>query len=428
MPRQKSGTSTELDRRLQQMVAAAPAGIGVTSEVRSAAQQKQLWDAALSKYGSEAEARKWVAPPGHSQHELGHAADLSFATPAARQWAHDNAARFGLTFPLDNEPWHVEVVGARDNTTATTGTGTGQTAALTTTFDPNASVSIQQYGFIASLAHTVPDLQKLMVKYAGQDLSSTAVQARLEADIENTGWFQKTTDKQRAVQVERAKNPAQYAKDFQDTQQKISTAAATLGVSLPGIQSHDFAANALNMGWSDAEIHTHLLAEGVKNTAASGTPGLLQTTEADLRQAAQTYMVPLSPAAYAKWTADIAAGRVTPADFETYLKEQAKSLIPSMGPAIDRGITPEQYLDPYRTYAASILEKDPASIDFLHDPKFGKAVFQIDPKTNERTAMSLADWQTYLRSLPEYKQTAQAKDQAAQFAEHIATTFGKVAA
>jgi hypothetical protein len=303
---------------------------------------------------------------------------------------------------------------------------------LTAQLQPNSTLSINQYGFIAALANKVPELKKLMAEFAGQDLSNSAVQARLEARIRDTGWFKKTTDAQRQAQVLQATNPSEYMRQFQQTNQKVAIAAQSLGVQLPGLHLHDFAANALNNGWTDAEIKQYLLAEGQKVTSqqtATGqaTPGLLQTSEADLRSAASDYMVPLSQDAYGKWSQDIAAGRATPADFQTYLKEQAKSLFPAMGNAIDRGITPNQYLDPYRTYAANILEKDPQSIDFLHDPTFGKAVFQTDPKTGERTAMNLADWQTYLRGLPDYQKTNQAKDQAAQFAEQIATQFGKVA-
>lgn len=98
---------------LQSFLAASGGKIKVTSGKRSTQRQSQLWEQALKKYGSPAAARKWVAPPGRSKHEIGLAADLRFATPAERAWAHSNAARFGLTFPLGNEPWHIEPLGAR---------------------------------------------------------------------------------------------------------------------------------------------------------------------------------------------------------------------------------------------------------------------------------------------------------------------------
>ena len=97
---------------------AAPT-LELVSGFRSVAHQKQLWDAALKRYGSEAEARKWVAPPGKSVHQTGRAIDLwlgfgissknvkKMRATSAYQWLVQNAASFGF-YPYDREPWHWE--------------------------------------------------------------------------------------------------------------------------------------------------------------------------------------------------------------------------------------------------------------------------------------------------------------------------------
>src|SRR5262245_26574760 len=46
------------------------------SGYRSPARQQRLWQAALQRYGSVREARKWVAPPGGSAHQTGRAIDF----------------------------------------------------------------------------------------------------------------------------------------------------------------------------------------------------------------------------------------------------------------------------------------------------------------------------------------------------------------
>lgn len=56
---------------------------------------------------------KWVAPPGSSNHQKGVAVDLQYLNPAARQWMHANAPKYGLNFPLSNEDWHLEPANAR---------------------------------------------------------------------------------------------------------------------------------------------------------------------------------------------------------------------------------------------------------------------------------------------------------------------------
>lgn len=113
-----TGLNSGFAGQLAAMVTAAEAALGpgvvkITSAFRSVERQAELFEQAVRKYGSEAEARKWVAPPGKSNHNAGLAADLDFASPAARAWVHGNAARFGLGFPMSWEPWHIEPANAR---------------------------------------------------------------------------------------------------------------------------------------------------------------------------------------------------------------------------------------------------------------------------------------------------------------------------
>lgn len=112
-----SGMDPRFSGALQQLFAAAPpdiqAQLRVSSGYRSPERQSQLYDAALAKYGSPEAARRWVAPPGRSNHNHGYAADLKYLSPDAMKWAHANAGQFGLAFPLGNENWHIELAGVR---------------------------------------------------------------------------------------------------------------------------------------------------------------------------------------------------------------------------------------------------------------------------------------------------------------------------
>lgn len=115
-----SGLRPEFTSALARLFQEAPAnvqnGLRVSSGYRSPERQSQLWAEALTKYGSPEAARKWVAPPGRSQHNHGGAVDLKYLDPAAKEWAHANADKYGLSFPLSNENWHVELKGGRDGT------------------------------------------------------------------------------------------------------------------------------------------------------------------------------------------------------------------------------------------------------------------------------------------------------------------------
>lgn len=109
-----SGMSPDFAAALGQLLQSAPKGyVQVSSGYRSPDRQAQLWADAIKKYGNAKTARRWVAPPGRSKHNHGGAADLKFLNDTARQWVHQNASKFGLSFPLSHENWHVELAGAR---------------------------------------------------------------------------------------------------------------------------------------------------------------------------------------------------------------------------------------------------------------------------------------------------------------------------
>lgn len=121
-----TGMSPDMQSRLWDFLQAADADLGpglqVYSGYRSPELQGQLFQNALETYGSEQEARKWVAPPGRSRHNTGEAADLKYngvridrlpENHPVRIWLQENTSKFGLDRPMSWEPWQVELAGAR---------------------------------------------------------------------------------------------------------------------------------------------------------------------------------------------------------------------------------------------------------------------------------------------------------------------------
>jgi zinc D-Ala-D-Ala carboxypeptidase len=79
----------------------------VDSGWRSSAYQEHLLEEAVAKYGSEAEAARWVAAPGTSAHVAGDAVDIGPSGAAA--WLSAHGAEYGLCQVYRNEPWHYEL-------------------------------------------------------------------------------------------------------------------------------------------------------------------------------------------------------------------------------------------------------------------------------------------------------------------------------
>ncbi|MFE9577222.1 M15 family metallopeptidase [Nocardia sp. NPDC006044] len=79
----------------------------VNSGWRSPEYQRQLLRAAVSKYGSERAAARWVATPNTSAHVSGEAVDIGPSAAAA--WLSRHGAAYGLCQIYANEPWHYEL-------------------------------------------------------------------------------------------------------------------------------------------------------------------------------------------------------------------------------------------------------------------------------------------------------------------------------
>jgi TP901 family phage tail tape measure protein len=98
--------SPEFAERLAKMIQAAPGKAEIYSGFRDYDEQVRIFQQVQAKRG--AEARKWAAPPGLSQHNLGEAADMRFKSAETQKWFHENAKQFGLNFRMDHEGWHIE--------------------------------------------------------------------------------------------------------------------------------------------------------------------------------------------------------------------------------------------------------------------------------------------------------------------------------
>jgi hypothetical protein len=79
----------------------------INSGWRSPEYQEQLLREAVSEYGSEEKAARWVATADTSPHVSGDAVDIGPSDATA--WLSELGARYGLCQIYSNEPWHYEL-------------------------------------------------------------------------------------------------------------------------------------------------------------------------------------------------------------------------------------------------------------------------------------------------------------------------------
>ena len=109
-----SGVDKQLMNRFKAAQAAAKKegqALYIASGFRTLSRQKTLFAQAVRKYGSAAEASKWVAPPLVSHHPWGVAIDVNYPDePVGAGWLEVNGSKFGLCRVFENEWWHFEPV------------------------------------------------------------------------------------------------------------------------------------------------------------------------------------------------------------------------------------------------------------------------------------------------------------------------------
>lgn len=106
-----TGLDPELQRRFeaaQRLAASEGVTLTLTSGWRSAAEQQALVDDAVRRYGSPAEAKRWVLPPESSAHVRGTAIDVGPTEGAL--WLGERAFELGLCRTYANEVWHFELL------------------------------------------------------------------------------------------------------------------------------------------------------------------------------------------------------------------------------------------------------------------------------------------------------------------------------
>jgi len=276
----------------------------------------------------------------------------------------------------------------------------------------------KNYGYLAAWLDD-PAIGPLLLQAGQQGWSKE----RLTGELSKTQWWQTHSQTQRQALALQRQDPATWQKTLETKTQQVAATASSLGVQIPWGRAVTIANDALLNGWSDLQTQNALSAE-FKYTPGAGYQGLAGTSVEQLKQMRKQYMVPLSEQTIGDWTRQVLSGAATPKDFETYLKAQAKTLYPQMAAAIESGITPNQYADPYRQTAANLLGLNPDSIDF-DDPKWQRALNTTSPD-GQRSTMSLSDWQATVKSDPVYGYDSSVKGraEATQLAQGLGQMFG----
>lgn len=279
------------------------------------------------------------------------------------------------------------------------------------------------YGWAASF-NDVPELKKILDQAVAEKWSDDV----LVAAIQNSQWARSKDQRRVQYEIDARLHPADVARKRQDLKVQIQEIAVKLGMEISPERLNTMSGWALKNGYSDGEVQRMVTSEFHYDPKAN--QGLAEgggaTTLDALKKQAGDFMVPVSDAALGMWVDAIIRGTEDPASFEEWLRNQAKSLYSPLAGEIDRGLTPRALLDPYK----NVLEQELniADVD-MADPKYGGALFHVDPKTGLKTMKNLDEWQTEVRKNPKYgwDRTIRAQNMSAELGDRLLVELGQVA-
>ena len=271
------------------------------------------------------------------------------------------------------------------------------------------------------------------IKTHAVDASGNVVEVKPEES-----WFGTHGKAVRDAMAQKISDVGTYNQNVKNTLDSAVTPVANeLGLNLPAESLNKVAEDAYVNGWTTTDqIKAALTAQYHYDPTAKIPGGTIGKTISDLSAIASNYGIPLpkDPAQMETFIKGIIApGNQNPAlggnaeqIFTQYAKDQAKSLFPWMSAAIDAGIAPKTYLQPFATTIANTLDISPDQVNW-QDPKWQGLLVKTDPaKPGLSTQANMSDVMNKIKTDPQYgyDYTNAAKNDAANLASQIKQMFG----
>ena len=255
---------------------------------------------------------------------------------------------------------------------------------------------------------------------------------KMNAKLQNTSWYRTTQKSAREWAVQQSTDPATAEARVVSSIEELRVNATNLGFTFNDETLRKLATDSIKFGWSDQQKLNALGSERVATSVlggAQGTADLRQSSVSrNLRSKAAAYFQKPSEEMIGSWTQQILTGQKSEVQFEDTMRGSARTQFRSLQPALDKGEDVATAMYAYTQQAKSILGKsvDTSQIDWTQD-KWNKALNFQDTKTGEYRQMDLWEWNKYLRTLPEWQNTDEAKTAYGDLAISLARGFGKTA-
>ena len=299
-----------------------------------------------------------------------------------------------------------------------------------TTSDKWKKIVQEEFGSLWDVYNSDLEVKKVIddaVKGGYQD-----DEEKMNAKLQNTSWYRTTQKSARQWAVQQSTDPASAEARIVASIEEIRTNAGNQGFTLNDASLRKLATDSIKFGWDSQQRLNALGSEQVANAQLGGAQGMADLRQSsvgrNLRAKAAAFFQKPSEEMIGSFTQQILTGQKTEVQFEEAMRDSARTQFRSLQPALDKGQDVDTAMYAYKQQAESILGSsiDPTQIDWTQD-KWNKALNFQDAKTGEYRQMDLWEWNKYLRTLPEWQNTNEAKSAYGDLAISLARGFGKTA-
>ena len=260
------------------------------------------------------------------------------------------------------------------------------------------------YGWSYGFLNSIPEVKGLFE----QAVDGTWTADKFQAELRDSKWWKETSDTRRQAQVMKNTDPATWTASVQAQILSIRQLAAEIGAAIPESKIRKIAEQSLELGLEEDGLR-NTLGQYVTFTEKGTLTGQAGMHEYTMKQYAASQGVQLDKQTIKNQAQLVVRGLATSQDFESQIREQAKSMFPGYADRLDAGMSMTDVASPYIQEMSASLGVPDKSIDIM-DPLIKSALNGLN-KEGKPTGLSLTDFQVQLRNDPRWKKSSKAQDQ-----------------
>lgn len=277
----------------------------------------------------------------------------------------------------------------------------------------------EQYGLSAALINSSKELKNLFNQAVSGGWSGPKFQAKLK----NSKWWRTQSSTLRKYITQKYEDPASFKQKTTNAYAKFNSLAAQVGLS-PQLKNGKASAllkkvsyYSLALGWSDARIKDYL---GNFVTTHGGMMwGEAGENFDKMHELAYTNGLKFSTDRYKTWTREIASGRSTLQNTESYIRQQAAAKYSAFAEQIKAGQNVIDLAAPYIRSAATLLELPETEVDLNE-----KLVYDAMAGSHAGANFPLWQFENSVRNDPRWRKTNNARESMMTVARQVAKDFG----